>query len=200
MKSVIAIAFGVIIGLSASAQKRESGIYLTQFDFENQKLTYSTASLTESNRIQFNELLGKPFINIKNDGKKIILFKDDVFAYKNKNQIVRTHHFVSYNFAENGVIWIYFKDLNISLGKGIKKERKYFYSVGGKGEIIPLTVSNLKKSFPSSLLHNFLDAQFRSDSDLASYNHTERKFQVNHFLETTFSSSNTSGDRYSVKF
>ena len=168
------------------SQQQASGIYLTQVDFEKRRLSYSTADENETNKIRFNEFIEKPFINIKHNGEKIVLFKDDIYAYQKKGKIVRSHNFESYNFLESGVIWIYYKDLTIPLGKGIKRERKYFYSVSGKDKVMPLTIINLKKSFPQKhAFHNLLDAQFRKDADLVSYNRLEKKFQVNHLLENT---------------
>ena len=184
-KYLIVLACAMAWNVFGYSQEQASGIYLTQLDFENRKLSYSTADESETNKIRFNEFIEKPFINIKHNGEKIILFKDDIYAYQTKGKIVRTHNFESYNFLESGVIWIYYKDLTIPLGKGIKRERKYFYSVSGKDKVLPLTIINLKKSFPQKhAFHNLLDAQFRKDADLVSYNRLERKFQVNHLLET----------------
>lgn len=186
IKTFISLVCGIILGIGANAQSHLRGIYLTQLDFESKKLTYSTGDPKDRNKIRFNELFGKPYITIRHNGEKIILFKDEIFAYGKKDNIVRTRGLISYNFIEQGVIWIYSRDISISEGKGIRRERKYYYSVSGKDEIIPLTVYNLKKSFPEKyLFHNFLDAQFKSDSDLASYNSFTNKFQVNHLLETT---------------
>lgn len=189
---LIAFAFAMAWTLFAYSQDRESGIYLTQLDFENDVLSYSTTAKNEKNKIRFNELIEKPFINIRHNGEKIVLFKDDIYAYRKKNMIVRTHNFVSYNFLDRGALWIYYRDIMTPLGKGIKRERKYYYAVSGSDEIIPLTVMNLKKSFPEKYaFHNLLDVQFREDSDLASYNSLERKYQVNHLVETTvFGTSN----------
>ncbi len=192
-KMLFSVMYGIAFGIIANGQDHSSGLYLTQADFENNKLSYSTSDASENNKVRFNEIFGKPYINVRHNGEKSIIFKDDIFAYKKKNKIIRTHDFVSYNFVEKGVIWIYAKDLNVMLGKGIKRERKYFYSVSGKDKIMPLTIYNLKKSFPGKhQFHNFLEAQFRSDADLASYNTLEKKFKVNHLLETTiFSNGNT---------
>lgn len=185
IKSLISLTCGIVCTLFAYSQNDASGIYLTQRDFENGKLSYSTTEETEKNKIRFNEFIEKPFINIKHNGERIILFKDDIYAYQRKGKIVRTHDFVSYSFLEQGIIWIYYKDLTIPLGKGIKRERKYFYSVSARDKILPLTISNLKRSFPEKhAFHNLLDAQFRKDSELVSYNRLEKKFQVNHLLET----------------
>ena len=185
-KKFLSLACGIMLVVFANAQKHPRGIYMTALDFENKKLSYSTSDPKDKNKIRFNELFGKPYVTIRHNGEKIVLFKDEIFAYRKNRNIIRTHGFVSYNFIEQGVIWIYFRDLTISIGKGIKRERKYYYSVSAKDEIIPLTIHNLKRSFPQKhLLHNFLDAQFKGDSELASYNNFVNKFQVNHLLETT---------------
>jgi hypothetical protein len=185
-KNLIALTCIMAWGIFGYSQERTSGIYLTQEDFENRKLSYSNTDDNQDNKIRFNEFIEKPFINIRHKGEKIIVFKDDIYAYQKKGNIVRTHNFKTYNFIERGIIWIYYKDVTIPLGKGIKRERQYFYSVSGRDNIMPLTIMNLKKSFPEKFaFHNMLDAQFRKDSDLIAYNRLEKKFQVNHLLETT---------------
>ena len=185
-KNLIALSCVMASGLFGYSQNRASGIYLTQQDFENRNLSYSTEEDNKNNKIRFNEFIERPFINIRHKGEKVILFKDEIYAYQKKGKIVRTYNFETYNFIERGAIWIYYKDLTISLGKGIKRERQYFYSISGRGNIMPLTILNLKKSFPEKYaFHNMLDAQFRKDADLIEYNRLEGKFQVNHLLETT---------------
>ncbi len=185
-KFFMPLAFAAFFGMFANAQNSSGGVYLSQDDFENNKLSYASNGKSETNKIHFNEFFDKPFINVNHNGEKTKLFKDDIFAYKNKSNIVRTWNFTSYNFAEKGTIWIYFKDLNVSKGKGNKRERKYFYSTSGAGEIIPLTIIHLKKSFPDKhLFHDFLDAQFSRDSELSFYDSFEKKYKVNHLLETT---------------
>lgn len=182
-KIFMSLALVAFFGMLANAQQNKSGVYLSQNDFENNRLTYASNAV---NKIRFNEFFEKPFITVNHKGKKEQLFKDDIFAYKNKGNIVRTWNFTTYNFVEKGPVWIYYKDVNVSQGKGIRKERKYFYSTSGSGEIIPLTVNNLKKSFPDNhLFHDFLDAQFRRDAELSQYDSYDKKFKVNHLLETT---------------
>ena len=185
-KILMSFAFAAFFGMFANAQNNSSGVYLSQDDFENNKLSYASNTAPETNKIRFNEFFDKPFITVNQEGKKEQIFKDEVFAYKNKGNIVRTSNFTSYNFAGKGVIWIYYKDLNVSKGKGIRRERKYFYSTSGNSEIIPLTIFNLKKSFPHNhLFHDFLNAQFRYDNELSAYDGFERKYKINHILETT---------------
>lgn len=189
-KILISILFSCSCITGATAQKRASGIYLTQSDFEHRRLSYSTNRDDENNKIRFHEFFQKPYITVKHNGEKTVVFKDDIFAYQKNGKVYKSRDFVSYNFLEKGVIWIYYKEQTVQLGKGVKRERKYYYSVSGKDKIMPLTISNLKKSFPDKYtFHNFLDAQFRSDAELVLYNDMEKKYRVNHLLETTIFSS-----------
>ena len=184
-KIVMALSFAAYSIMLANAQNRQSGVYITLNDFENNNLMYSTRATSEVNKIHFNEFIVRPFIIVKHNREKIQLFKDEIFAYRNKDKVVRTWNFVPYNFIDKGLIWIYDKEVYTE-GKGIRKERKYFFSTYGKGEIIPLTIYNLKRSFPDNhLFHVLLDAQFRSDAELSNYDSFEKKFKVNHLLETT---------------
>lgn len=185
-KNILILIPMMFLATITHAQSSKTGIYLTHQDFESKKLSYATDEEGTKTSIRFNELLEKPYIKIKHNGEKIVLFKDDIFAYQKKGRIVRSRDFASYNFVEKGAIWIYFKDITTPLGKGIKRERKYYYSLSANSSILPLTIHNLKKSFPGRYdFHNFLDAQFRHDADLIVYNKMEKKFKVNHLIETT---------------
>ncbi|THU39179.1 hypothetical protein FAM09_11730 [Niastella caeni] len=183
MRTIFMALSFVVSGMALNAQ---SGVYLTQTDFENNRLTYATNAVSDETKIRFNEFIEKPFIIVKHNGEKIHLFKDEIYAYKNKNNIVRTWNFTPYYFLEKGHVWIYYKDVYTSQPKGTQRVRKYFYSTHGKGEILPLTVHNLKRSFPNNnLFHLHLDAQFRSDAELAHYDNFANMRKVNYLLEKT---------------
>lgn len=180
--------FTAFSGMVANAQNRQSGVYLNQDDFEKNKLTYATNEVSGTNKIHFNEFFERPYITVKHNEEKIQIFKDDIFAYQKRGEIVHNWNFNSYTFLEKGPLWIYYKDVYASQGKGIRKERNYFYSTSGKGEILPLTVNNLKQSFPDNqIFHVLLDAQFRSNAELSWYDSFAKKFKVNDLLETASS-------------
>jgi hypothetical protein len=186
MKKITTLGLGIISVIIVSAQNKESGLFITELDFENKKISYSTQDPLVKNRIQFHELLNRPYVTIKSNGDRTRLFKEDIFAYQNKGRIVRTVNFVSYTLLEKGPLWIYFRDMNAPQGKGSQREKKYYYAISSKDEIRPLTINNLKKTFPDKyLFHHLLDAQFRSDKDLAAFDRFKNKFKVNYLLETT---------------
>ena len=115
------------------------------------------------------------------------MFKDDTYAYKTvKGHVIRYWNENQYHLLEKGLVWVYYRDLNVSPGKGIRRERIYYFSVSGKDEIIPLTIWNLKNSFSNlKLFRNFLDGPFLSDAELSLYNNYAKEFQVNHLLKRT---------------
>ncbi|TWI82625.1 hypothetical protein LX66_5200 [Chitinophaga japonensis] len=182
----MSLAFIGLLALYANAQQYPSGIYLSFTDFRNNKLSYAG-----TDKLRFHEFSGNNFITVKHNGQKSRLFKGKIYAYqRNNGQVVRTWNKVPYTLSEQGDIWIYYRYLNVTQGKGIQMERKYFYSTAGNSEILPLTISNLKHSFPEKyLFHNFLDAQFRNDAELSTYDSFAKKFKVNHLLATTISAN-----------
>lgn len=186
-KIFMSLVLTALFGMYANAQRNQSGIYLNYADFNNNRLSYASNAASETNKIRFHEFSGKDFITVKHNGVKTILFKDQIYAYqRDDGKVVRTWNSTPYTLNEQGKIWIYYKDVNVSRGKGVQIERKYFYSTTGNSEIIPLTVNNLKHSFPDKyLFQNFLDAQFRYDAELSLYDNYTKKFKVNQLLETT---------------
>lgn len=186
-KIFMSLALTGLFGMYANAQRNQSGIYLNYTDFNNNRLSYASNTASDKNKIRFHEFSGKDFITVNHNGEKKKLFKDEIYAYQQNNgQVVRTWNRIPYTLSEQGNIWIYYRDVNVSRGKGIQMERKYFYSTIGDGEIMPLTINNLKHSFPDKyLFQNFLDAQFRTDAELSLYDGFAKKFKVNRLLETT---------------
>lgn len=184
MKKIFSIvAIIAIAAVAARAQKNNKALYLSynQFHFDKPEFVEN-----KEVKIKLNEFLDRPFFTVKQNGQKLKVFKDEVFAYKSKKgDVIRLWNIVPYHLSEEGIIWIYYREV-LASGKGIQKEKKYYYSVGGNGKILPLNKWNLKSSFPDKkLFQNFLDAQFKSDSELLLYNDYAKEFQVNHLLKTT---------------
>src|SRR5687767_653513 len=112
----IFMAMSLVI-VTVMAVNAQSGVYLSLNDFENNRLSYATNAESAENKIRFNEFLHKPYIIVKHNGEKIHIFKDEIYAYKNKNNIVRTWNFTPYYFLEKGHVWIYYKDIYASQPK-----------------------------------------------------------------------------------
>jgi hypothetical protein len=85
-----------------------------------------------------------------------------------------------YEILDTSYLYIY--STNVIVRKAAV-EKAYFFSKGATGELLPLTITNLKKAFPAN--HNFhdsLDMMFRSDSGLTRWDEFHNMFKVNRLL------------------
>jgi hypothetical protein len=84
---------------------------------------------------------------------------------------------VRYEILEAKAIYIYSADVLVRKGAA---EKAFFFSDGANGEILPLTILNLKTAFPDNhRFHDALDMTFKSDSELTKYDAFHRMYRVN---------------------
>src|SRR5215831_7607198 len=89
-----------------------------------------------------------------------------------------------YQILEAKALYIY--SLDVLVRKGTS-EKTYFFSVGPNGDVLPLTILNLKKAFPDNhTFHDLLDMSFKHDSDLTRYDDFHKMFKVNRLLAASF--------------
>ena len=87
------------------------------------------------------------------------------------------------NAKESIVIYKY-QHLGHSPKEAEKYTPKYFFTTGSSNVLQPLTRSNLKKAFPSNHpFHDALDATFKDDKELISYDDFHKMFKVNWLLK-----------------
>ena len=85
-----------------------------------------------------------------------------------------------YEILDANVLHIYSTTVLVRKGAA---DKAYFFSVGATGDILPLTIVNLKKAFPNNhKFHDSLDMMFRSDSSLNKYDDFHKMFKVNRLL------------------
>ena len=85
-----------------------------------------------------------------------------------------------YQIVEAKALYIYTLDVIVRKGAS---EKTYFCSVGPNGDVVPLTILNLKKAFPDNhTFHDLLDMSFKHDSDLTRYDGFHKMFKVNRLL------------------
>jgi hypothetical protein len=88
-----------------------------------------------------------------------------------------------YQILEARELYIY--STNVLVRKGAL-EKAYYFSVGHNGEVLPLTIINLKKAFPNNhRFHDSLDLMFKSDSQLTKFDEFHKMFKVNRLLEAS---------------
>ena len=85
-----------------------------------------------------------------------------------------------YEILEARDLVIYSTDVIVRKGT---LEKEYFFSVGLNGEVLPLTILNLKNAFPDNhAFHDSLDMMFKNDSQLTKYDNFHKMYKVNRLL------------------
>jgi hypothetical protein len=165
-----------------------SGIYMNSKDYKGNKLSYEVSCDSSSGKIRLNHFLSKNYIDVFKNEKKIQLFKDSIFGYRDCKQNdyrFYTERDKEYQIAENKTIVIYVADVAVTSANGKAREfvQKYFFSTTLNSTILPLTVTNLKKAFPDNLkFHNKLDLEFSSENDISTFDDVHKMYKVNYLL------------------
>jgi len=175
---IIIIAFGFI--KNSSASPKSSGLYLTFNDFVNHKLSYvSDPSGTQNNKIIYHEFLGGGKVTVVNNGKKLVLSKDQVFGYSNGNQDYRFYGNKAYRIVDTNGFYLYSADKLVQQTKGMKPVKTFYFSTKADNELLTLTQENINKAFAANHKFRYLvQAQFRSDEDLDQYDGAVNEYKI----------------------
>jgi hypothetical protein len=86
---------------------------------------------------------------------------------------------------KEGTITIYkYQHLSHAPKETEKYAPKYFFTSKSSDVLTPLTRDNLKKAFPDNHpFHDAIDATFKSDKDLTSYDTFHKMYKVNWLLQ-----------------
>src|SRR2546426_511043 len=170
----------VVFTTPVSADKTTtSGIYLTAEDFANGTITSAGFDNSASHKIELhNSIFGKAYIEVTHGTDKQKYPKSEIYGFRLGDG--RSFRFVGndeYEIREAGPLYIYRTERLVRKGA---TEPAYYFSVGAAGEVLPLTMLNLKKGFPENhRFHDALDETFRSDSDLIWFDDFHKMYKVN---------------------
>ncbi len=179
----IAILVNILLSLScwARAQQDSSGVYLSIADFQRGKLAYAINCNTQKHKIKLSGFLDKPYITVVHEGRRYEHQKTDIFGFRDCQG-------VDYRFVNDVDCRVLNRDESIVLysliqGMDSKTSRKtvsYFFSVGLAGNVLALTLDNLKKAFPDNhKFHDMLDTEFASGAvALTAYDSYHKMYKV----------------------
>ena len=187
MKTKMKILLTTLLVLSLNSYaKSQSGIYMNLSDYKNNKLTYEIGC-AKGEKIHVHDFFwNMTTIKVVDDGKKYTLKKDELYGYKDCNNIVyRFYNNLEYRIAETSSIYIYVRKENIAQNKNNKVVDVYYFSSTPDGEILPLTLGNLKGSYKSN--DKFLDLldKFFNASNVCAYDDLHKTFKVNYVFSKT---------------
>jgi len=176
-KMILNIVFALI---SLSAFSQDSGVYLSAADFASRKLTYGINCATEKHKIKLNQFLNKDYITVVHNNMSNKLVKKDIYGYRDCDGVtyrfINNNHFTILNPEESILI---FKHTTMA-SKNQQAVIVYYFSFSGSNATSELTLSNLKKADPENhKFHDALDAEFKSDSNLALYDSFHKVYRIN---------------------
>jgi hypothetical protein len=184
----IAIAVITLIS-SVSLYAQKSGVFRTYSDYSIGKMEYGIDCATEKHKIILNDFLGKDFITVVHEGKRYDLKKNEIWGYQMCDEkVIRFQGKEHFQLQDKGVLWIYIQQ-NVQSGNpktgSSKSITTYYYSKSGDTEIKELSLLNIKATYPDNhMLHDAIDAQFKSDVSLNEYDQFHKNYKINHFLES----------------
>ena len=189
LQSFFVVLATVLAGsLATSAAKSATGIYLTVDDYQTGRLTSQSDCDSPGHKVELHDILHKPFINVTHEGQTRQYEKNQVYGFRSCGG--QDYRFVDndeYQILENRDVSIYAREVPArnpkDTSRGLSTSRVYFFSVRAAGQVLPLTIQNLKRAFPNShAFHDALDATFHTDDELVQYDTFHKMFKVNRLL------------------
>jgi hypothetical protein len=186
MKTTLKILAACITMISfCGGARSQSGIYLNAADFKNNQVTYGDEGSTKRNKIHIHDFFwNMPGIKVIHDGKKHNLKKNELYGYRSdKSEIYRFYNNTEYRIAETGDICIYVQEKNIAQSKGFRVVNAYYFSATADGEIVPLTLDNLKNEYKGNeKFVSLLEQSFINDN-VNAYDKEHKTFKVNYIYQ-----------------
>lgn len=185
MKKVLIV---LILAASIGVKAQTSGVYLTAADFESGKLAYAIDCSKEKHKIKLNEFLGRDYITVIHDNQPHNLKKEEIFGYKNCNDVIYRlsvdKHYQVLNPKEKILLY----KIEFLPSKNQNSTTSYFFSNTATGEVKELTLTNLKNAFSENhRFHDALDAEFKSNENLARYDSFHKVYKINRLYASSLS-------------
>jgi hypothetical protein len=165
------------------------GIYLTLKDFRNNKLTIPTDKQHKGDGIKLNLFLISPEISVVEQDKKIVYYKDSIFAIQLSNG--KNYRFINSEpclIADTSYLFIYtLKTVKYEYKRtGPKRIAKeipatyYYFSLPENQKILALNLDNILKT--TSYQYSAISKNFSNNESLIQYNEQSKHFAINDFI------------------
>src|SRR6516162_9457315 len=181
---VVLAAFMFSPATSALATPETSGVYLTAADYQEGRLAFEGDCGSKTHKLELHDVLNKPYVDVTHESEKRRYSKSDLFGFRACDG--RDYRFASnfeYQILESREMFIYARGIPVNYGKGYRTIQEYYFSVGPEGEVLPLTLENLKQALPNNhRFHDSLDATFGPGREPREYDEFHKMFKVNRLL------------------
>ena len=175
----------LIISCNLFSQKeRVRGIYITSDDFVKGNLSFDNNCNIKNTRIRLNDFFSKKYITVKKGDSSLTLLKNDIFGYINcRNEVFRFKGKIELFLLNAGEQILIYKHIVSKPPTGRTNVTNYYFRLGVYSPVQKHTISNLKNIFPAnSIFKNFIDKNFRYNTDLAEFDKVNKMYKVNLLL------------------
>ena len=184
---IITTFSAVVMSFACFAQKDSSGIYKTADDFKNQKLSYAINYKTEKHKINDYVLFNDAALKVKHHDTTYTLQKSETYGYRSSKgedfRFVDNKEYKILNPGEAILIYVYQHPAH-SPKEATKYGPMYFFSTDAVAVPQALTKANLKTAIPNNYkFHDALDAQFKDDDELYTYDSFHKMYKLNRLYE-----------------
>lgn len=188
---IISVLIIAIVSLSFTRKYGEGhfdkgGLYASSGDFLKHRLTYAFECSAKEGYIHFNGLLGadKGYVMVR--GEKHPFSKESVYGYRDcQSHDYRIYLKRAYQILDTAGFYLYYQYEYEQpvYGKGMVKADHYYFSTTPESKLQRMTLENLKIAFAENTKFQYaLDAGFRSDNDLISYDRYLHSYKIKYLF------------------
>ena len=179
-KKIQLILFVLLTASIAGTAKYRGGVYMTSTDFINNDLAFES-DCKNGTKIKMHDFFySRPTVTLIHDGEKRTYKKSELYGFRNcNNETYRFYRNDAYQIAEAGNVFIYTQERNIAQTKGFKVVKAYYFSTTANGDIMPLTLSNLRRGYAGNDKFQDLLDQYMSGDNVADYDMLHKSFKIN---------------------
>jgi len=166
---------------SHAATPQTSGVYLTAADYGGGRLAFQGNCKSNAHKLELHDVLNKPYIDVTHESERRRYLKSDLFGFRAcDGRDFRFDSNLEYQILESRELYLYRRETYVPHGRVTSTIMDYYFSVGPDGQILRLTLENLKQVFQDNhRFHDLLDANFGAGQQLEEYDEFHKMFKVN---------------------
>lgn len=164
----------------------ESGLYASVNDYEQHVPKYPADCGSTKDFLRTDELFNSSRVTVIHNGEKHAFNKSDLYGFRDcKNNEYRFFNNREYQIVDTAGFYLYRISVYVKEGKAYNRETTAWYFSKIAGDVIlPLTIENLKTSYPeNNKFHYALDEEFKSDKTLSEYDKFLKKYKVKYIYQ-----------------
>jgi hypothetical protein len=168
-----------------SAKAVAAGVYLTDTDYINHKLSYATNCQSVKHPLRLHDFFyDADGLTVINDGKKRNFKKDEVYGFADcSGQSFRFYKNSAFRIADTGAIFIYVQEEYISRYKTNNQTvYHYYFSKTAGSEIISLTGDKLIAAYRDNDNFIALLALYFQTGSLLQYDEQHKMYKLSYLL------------------